>query len=81
MRGKTEENSPLEGSARFMKKTFVFLAALFLCLLPMMVLAAEDMDMVNAVFPLRNRPATDADQHTQGERNARPSMLDLANPN
>ena len=42
MRGKTEENSPLKGSARFMKKTFVFLAALFLCLSPMMVLAAED---------------------------------------
>ena len=42
MRGKTEENSPLEGSARLMKKTFVFLAALFLCLSPMMVLAAED---------------------------------------
>lgn len=42
MRGKTEENSPLKGSARLMKKTFVFLAALFLCLSPMMALAAED---------------------------------------
>ena len=42
MRGKTEENSPLEGSARLMKKTFVFLAALFLCLSPMMVFAVED---------------------------------------